>query len=105
MRKINFTETQIAEICASYLSGMTQAQLAKKYSVSQPTILKLLHKNEVSANERRLKKICKRGHQLADPNIYYQKVGRYTVRLCKACSNLSSKNYYERVIKKKATKP
>lgn len=104
MKKINFTEIEIAEICALYLSGLTQAKLAKKYSVAQPTIFKLLRKNGVRGN-RYFKETCKQGHPMVEPNLYYRKVGPYIQRTCKACSNLTSKNYYENVRKHKTSKP
>lgn len=43
-----------------------------------------------TANLVRRKTHCKRGHELADPNLVYNKIGRQ----CKACAKLNARAYY-----------
>lgn len=105
--KSRITQEQIDDICASYVAGLSQRVIAEQYGMSTMTVCRLLQKNNVEARYRQggrpFAKVCKRGHELKDPNLYYltlKSTGK-THRACKACCNLTSAEYYQRVTKHK----
>jgi hypothetical protein len=90
---------------------MKQVDLAKKFSISQKTVSKVLLANEIETRRgeggnKNKREFCKNGHKLADPNLYYiknHKTGN-TSRTCKTCALASNDNYYKTVRKYKITK-
>lgn len=108
-RKPVLTPDQMDDLCASYIAGMTQVELAKKFSISQAVVSKYLRINEVKTRKgtggrKNYREFCKRGHKLADPNLYYKRnttTREITGRMCKACANASNNDYYATVRKHK----
>lgn len=111
-KKLGLTQEQIDDLCASYVAGVKQVDLAKQFSICQTSVSNLLRRNEVETRKggggkKNRREFCKRGHKLADPNLYYKRnttTREITGRLCKACANASNNDYYDKVRKHKRKK-
>lgn len=101
-KKLDLTQEQLSSLFALYTSGVSQVEVAKKFSMSQAMVSKLLRMNRIETRHNAVgvpkRQFCKRGHRLADPNIYYRAATekRAITRSCKTCRDAYSAEYYQK---------
>lgn len=90
-------EHRNAEVCALYLEGLTQKEIAERFGVSQPRISKILNDSEIEMRPRETKYFCVNGHELKDSNLIYSTFKRngktYKGRKCKICAYAKTQRF------------
>lgn len=97
MSNIKLTEAQRAKVCALYLEGLYQSEIAKRLGMSKSAIGNVLRDNKIKPRPKPKNDFCVNGHEMKDPNILYgtaiQRGKSYTTRLCRTCAHARRKKY------------
>jgi hypothetical protein len=95
MSNIKLTEAQRAKVCALYLEGLYQKEIAERFRMSPAAIGKILRDNKIKPRPKANRDFCVNGHEMKDPNILYTNVIQsgetYKRRQCKTCSHARRK--------------
>ena len=101
-KKLDLTQEQLSDLVTLYTSGVSQVEVAKKFSISQAMVSKLLRMNNIETRHNTVgipkRQFCLRGHKLADPNLYYRAATekRAITRSCKTCRDAYNVEYYQK---------